>query len=120
PGSLAGSLTFRDSYTLSGGTLSVASGNWNVQLGHRATIDSILTGDGGFTLNGGGVVRLNNALNDFTGTTTLNNGILVVSNPAALGSGTSAIVIRDSNPAATSTAVIGFAGGALALDGTGG
>ncbi len=109
-GSLANSLWIHDNYTFTGGDLALASGGFRVNLGHLLTLDSILSGANGLTLTGGGMVRLTNAANDYTGVTTIANGSLIISDPAQLGADSSAVVVQGS-------ATRGFGGGQLVLDG---
>ena len=119
-GSLANSLSFLDNYTLAGGDLSLTGGGIRVNLGQSVTINSLLSGNAGLTVTGGGWIRLGNNGNIYTGTTTINNGALVITNQSALGADSSAVVVTRINPATTSTALRGFGGGSLVLDGTGG
>lgn len=113
-GMIANQLRFnRSGYTLTGGNLTLAGTTPTLyaSLGESATIASQLSGTAGLTVSGGGSFRLTNALNNYTGTTTISNGSLVISNQAALGADTSAIVVAGS-------ATRGFGGGSLVLDGT--
>src|SRR5690606_29563242 len=73
-------------------------------------LDSKLTGANGLPLTGGGAVRLSNVLNDYTGTTTLSNGTLIINNPTQLGADVSSVVV-------TGSASRGFGGGSLLLEG---
>jgi autotransporter-associated beta strand protein len=102
----------RSGYTLTGGDLTLAgtAPTMQVNFAETATINSQLLGTAGLTLAGGGTVRLTNASNSYTGTTTINSGILSISNAAALGTDASAIVLNGS-------ATRGFGGGALMLEG---
>ena len=108
-GAVANSLNFADSYTLTGGDLTLTSGAVRVAMGALARVDSILAGTAGLTLTGGGSLRLA-AGNTYTGTTTINNGALIVSNASALGADTSTIVVNGSPTR-------GFGGGSLVLEG---
>ncbi|MCB1203857.1 MAG: autotransporter-associated beta strand repeat-containing protein [Verrucomicrobiae bacterium] len=122
-GITANQLSFRRSgYTLNGSTLTLAGTTPGIRmnLGESATINSQILGTSGLTLTGGGWVRLGNNTNGYTGTTTLNNGALVITGQGALGADTSAINITRINSAVGSTGLRGFGGGALVLDGTGG
>ena len=113
-GLIANQLRFnRSGYTLTGGNLTLAGTTPTIyaSLGESATIASQLSGTAGLTVSGGGSFRLTNELNNYTGTTTISNGSLVISNQAALGADTSAIVVAGS-------ATRGFGGGSLVLDGT--
>jgi autotransporter-associated beta strand protein len=121
-GVTANRLTFiRSGYTVSGGALTLAGTGAGLQanLGESATIDSQISGTAGLVKSGGGSIRLGNALNDYTGTTTIADGSLIISNPAALG-GTGAVSILTTNTTPLNTSLIGFGGGSLVLDGTAG
>ncbi len=102
----------RSGYALTGGDLTLAgtAPTLQVNFAETATINSQLLGTAGLTMAGGGTVRLTNASNSYTGTTTINSGILSISNAAALGTDASAIVLNGS-------ATRGFGGGALMLEG---
>lgn len=103
----------RSGYTLTGGDVTlngVAPGYW-VNLGETATISSQVSGSSGLTKTGGGTVRLTNASNNYSGVTTIDGGILSISNQAALGSDSSAIVVNGS-------ATRSYPGGALLLEGS--
>ena len=119
-GSLASSLTFLDNYTLNSGDLTLGSGSLRVSAGYLSVINSTLSGTGGLNLSGGGGLRLTSTANDFTGTTTLAGGTLVISDAAQLGDATSAIKVTITNPLAGNTSVSGFVGGTLLLDGSAG
>lgn len=108
--SVANSLNFRDRYTLSGGDLTLTSGNVRVDLAQTATISSQLTGGNGLSKTGGGTLRLTNSSNNYTGITSISNGSIVLSNPAALGTDTSTVLVSGS-------ATRGFGGGSLVLEG---
>lgn len=88
-------------------------------LGDSATISSNLLGTAGLTKTGGGSIRLSGT-NTYTGTTTIANGTLIITNGNQLGTDPSAVVVTGFNPVPTSTNVRGFGGGALLLDGTSG
>jgi autotransporter-associated beta strand protein len=79
---------------------------------------ALITGATGLQMNGGGSIRLTNLLNDYTGITSLNNGSLIISDGAVLGTDTSAIRIRTNNTTPLNNNMIGFGGGSLVLDGT--
>lgn len=80
---------------------------------------SQVMGTSGLTLTGGGSLRLTNALNSYTGTTSIRNGSLFINSEASLG-GTGAVSILTSNSTPANTNLIGFGGGSLVLDGTAG
>jgi len=122
-GITAGQLSFlRSGYTLTGGSLTLAgsSPTLRASLGESVTINSQILGTGGLTMLGGGTIRLGNNANAYTGTTTISNGSLVITDEGALGTDLSAIVVTGFNPVLTSTNLRGFGGGSLVLDGTGG
>lgn len=110
-GSLANSLWLQNNYTLSGGSLQLASGVLRADLATYSVLDSLLTGNGGLTKTGGGAVRLGNAANNYTGTTTIANGTLIIGAPGALGADTSAVVVTGSGSR-------GYSGGSLVLAGS--
>ena len=96
-GELANSLTFRNTYTLTGGNLTLTSpGNVTVASTFNATINSVLAGSSGLTLAasnglaggdaqaGGGTLTLGGT-NTFTGITTISSGVLAINADANLG-----------------------------------
>ena len=86
-GSVANSLSFKNNYTLTGGDLTLSAGGAiRTDLGMTATIGSQLLGAAGLTKTGGGAVRLTNASNSYTGTTSISNGSLIIGN-AGLAAG---------------------------------
>ncbi|RBP44617.1 putative secreted protein with PEP-CTERM sorting signal [Roseimicrobium gellanilyticum] len=91
-GEQALSLSFLESYTLTGGNLSLgAASTISVDPTFTATISSILGGAGtSLAKNGAGTLVLNGA-NTFTGALTLNAGILRATNASALGTGTATL-----------------------------
>ena len=113
---LAGASTYSGTTTVSGGTLelragaslaggvSVAAGT-TLGLANAFTsslnVGSIVSGSGNVAVTGGGAVRLANAGNTFSGATSVTAGTLVISDPAALGNGTTPIVV--SGPADDNT-----------------
>lgn len=109
-GSLAGSLSFKDNYTLSGGDLSLGAAGIRVDMAQYVTINSLLTGADGFTKTGGGVVRLANNGNTYTGLTNISNGSVIITNESALGLSSTDIVVSGSGSR-------GFGGGSLILEG---
>jgi autotransporter-associated beta strand protein len=79
------SLTFNDAYTLSGGTLALASGNSiNVADGITATINNALNITGGLSKTGAGTLVLG-ALNTNPGGTVISAGKIRAANAGALG-----------------------------------
>ncbi len=108
---VAGGLTFEDGFAwLTGGTVELGPGF--VLHGLRkadATVESLLTGGGGLTKTGGGVIRLANASNNYLGLTSITNGTLIISHQGQLGADTSAVVV-------TGSTTRGFGGGALLLE----
>ncbi|MEZ0276572.1 MAG: beta strand repeat-containing protein, partial [Roseimicrobium sp.] len=92
-GEQALSLSFLESYTLSGGDLTLgAASSINVDPTFTATINSVLGGAAtSLAKNGTGTLVLSGA-NTFTGTVTLNAGVLrATTNASALGTGTAAL-----------------------------
>ena len=87
------------------------------ELSELSINSALITGATGLQMNGGGSIRLTNTLNDYTGFTTLNNGSLIISDGAVLGTDTSAIRIRTNNTTPLNNNMIGFGGGSLVLDG---
>lgn len=119
-GVTTGGISFlRSGYTLSGGAITLAGSapTLHATLGDSATISSNLLGTAGLTKTGGGSIRLS-GINTYTGTTTIANGTLIITNGNQLGTDSSAVVVTGFNPVPTSTNVRGFGGGALLLDGT--
>lgn len=105
-GSLANSLRFSNSYTLTSGDLNLTSGNITADLGTYTTIASQLTGSTGLTLtgtvsSGRGAIRVNNAANSYTGATMINSGTLVIDSNGALGLDSSTVIINGTNSAGT-------------------
>lgn len=102
----------RNGYTLTAGTLTLAGTTPGVyvNMGETAVIDSHIQGTDGFTKTGKGTLRLGNAANSYTGVTNISNGTLLISDPGALGTDTSAVIVSGS-------ATRGFGGGQLMLEG---
>ncbi len=123
---LSGALTanqlsfFRSGYTLGGTSLTLAGTDAGLQanLGESATIASQISGSVGLIKTGGGSIRLSNAANNYTGTTTIANGTLIIASQSALGAATDAVVVSDGNSTPSNTNTIGFFGGSLLLDGS--
>ncbi len=110
----ANKLTFvRSGYTLSGGTLNLDGTTPTVEvlLGESVAINSQITGTNGLTKTGYGTLHLRNSSNSYTGTTTINNGVVGITNEAQLGTDTSTIVVNG-------TSTRGTGGGALVLEGS--
>lgn len=125
-GITANQLSFlRSGYTLTGGTSLTLAGTGaglHANLGESAAIASKISGSDGLVKTGGGAIRLGNTGNNYTGTTTISNGTLIITGEGALGTGTSAIEVRAFNPNPTSSPanLNGVSSGSLMLDGTGG
>lgn len=124
-GIIANQLRFlRSGYALTGGdiTLSGTTPGLFANFAESATIGSQILGTAGLEMTGGGSIRLTNATNAYTGTTTISNGSLIISNNGALGADASTVVVTGGNRAnpGNITNVRGMGGGALVLDGTGG
>lgn len=122
----AGGLNFVTSgYALTGNTLTLApAAGINspvIQVGirggygDRATIGSLLAGNKGFTKAGNGTLVLTNNGNTISGDISIQAGNLVVSNPAQLGTGTTAISVTG----IANTGNPGFSGSSLILAGPG-
>jgi fibronectin-binding autotransporter adhesin len=112
-GSEAGSLWIRENYSFTGGSLQLGVGGLRVDRGYLLQLDSVLTGSDGFSLTGGGAVRLTSSANSYSGITSISNGALVIGHPGALGVSNSAVLINGS-------ATRGAGGGSLVLDAVGG
>jgi autotransporter-associated beta strand protein len=82
-GELAGTLAFSNSYTLTGGDLTLGTGTITVDDTFTATINSILAGTT-VSKAGLGTLVLTGA-NTYTGVTTVNAGVLNIRNAAGLG-----------------------------------
>jgi autotransporter-associated beta strand protein len=116
----ANALSFlRSGYTLTGGdiTLGGSSPQLFAAFGETATINTQILGSSGLVKAGAGSIRLTNSLNSYTGTTSIQNGSLVINSAAALG-GTGAVNISTTNTTPLNGNLIGFNGGSLVLDGT--
>ena len=109
-------------FTVAGSTLtldaSAGSPQVSVTTGNIATVSSVIAGSGGLIKSGNGVLRLANAANSFTGTTTIAGGSLLISAASQLGADASVVVVTAGNGVPSNTALIGFTGGSLILDGT--
>jgi autotransporter-associated beta strand protein len=92
-----GVITFAEIPTLTNGTQSTFTLNRNVTLGTAGgalqafgtdatlTASGQLTGPGSLNISFGGLVRVTNTANDYTGGTVIGQGTLAISNPAVLG-----------------------------------
>jgi autotransporter-associated beta strand protein len=112
----ANSMSFlRSGFTLSGGDLTLVgvSPMLQVNFAELGSLNSQLKGVDGFTLAGGGMMKLGNAANSITGPISIQSGTLVISAGSALGPDNSAVVVNGS-------ATRGVSGGSLLLDGTAG
>ena len=98
--------------------LAGASPSIRVGFGLTADIGAKVSGSDGFTLSGGGALRLSNAGNDYSGITRVANGVLIVSSASALGADSSTISVTTANNVPGSTALLGIGGGSLVLDGS--
>lgn len=92
-GELANSLSFFAPYTLTGGTLALTSGQVAVTIGNASTIESLLTGNGGLLKLNDGALKLTNAGNDYTGTTRIDAGSIIITSQGALGTDPSAVIV---------------------------
>jgi autotransporter-associated beta strand protein len=109
-------------FTIAGQTLTLAAGSGSPSIsvtnGNVATITSEVAGGGGLTKTGNGLLRLTNGANTYVGTTTIAGGSLLISAASQLGADTSAVVVTAGNGVPSNTAIIGFTGGSLILDGS--
>lgn len=124
---MANQLSFqRSGYTITGGTALTLAGTGaglHASFGESATIASKISGSNGLIMTGGGSIRLTDTGNNYTGTTTLSSGTLIITGQGALGLDTSSTIeIRAFNPNPTSSPanLNGVSSGSLMLDGTGG
>ena len=107
----AASITFDNSYSLSGGSLSLATGQFTVASGATATIASQLTGTGGLTKLGNGTIVLSGTnTNNYTGSTTISAGNVIVNTTVGtvFGSGGGPITM---NPTGAASAGLLLNGG---------
>jgi fibronectin-binding autotransporter adhesin len=91
-GEYALSLSISDSYTFTGGSLLLSSGNVGVALGKTATINSVITGSFGLNKSGAGTLVLGGA-NTFSGGV-VSSGTLVVNADNRLGDPTNSVSIN--------------------------
>ncbi len=107
-GEQANSLSFFAPYTLTGGTLALTTGQIAVTIGNASTIESQLTGSGGLLKLNDGALKLTNAANDYTGTTQIDAGSVIITHQGALGTDASAIIV-------TGNVTRGAGGGSLVI-----
>jgi autotransporter-associated beta strand protein len=83
-------------YVLNGGTITLVSVPTVSVLnaGDTATINSRISGSVGLTKGGAGTLVLGSVTNDFTGTVTINGGLLSISSDADLGNSANAVTIN--------------------------
>ncbi|MEY4445497.1 MAG: hypothetical protein RL444_610 [Verrucomicrobiota bacterium] len=109
-------------FTVAGDTLTLAASSGapsiSVTNGNVATVSTTIAGTSGMTKIGNGVLKLTNPGNNYTGTTTISAGTLVVTSAGALGADTSAISILTANQVPSSTNLLGLGAGVLVLDGS--
>lgn len=93
-------------YTIQGSTITLsapAGFSPTIDTGaNNATISSLISGNNGFTKTGSGALILTNA-NNYTGTTTVNAGTLLIDNSSGSGTGNSGLLV-------TSNGVLGGTG----------
>ena len=75
---------FNDCYVLTGGALTLTTGNVSLTPASSVAVDSLLAGSAGLSVSGGGTLSLT-AANTYTGGTIVNAGTLRVWNDANLG-----------------------------------
>jgi uncharacterized repeat protein (TIGR01451 family) len=91
----AGGITVGDvsftggNYSFSGGTLTMSSGNIAVGSGLTATYSQTLGGSAGLTKTGAGTLSLSGNNKNYTGTTTINGGVILLTDTAAGSLGSS-------------------------------
>ncbi|RBP47209.1 putative secreted protein with PEP-CTERM sorting signal [Roseimicrobium gellanilyticum] len=112
-GELANSLSFLNSYTLTGGNLTLTTGNISVDPTFTGTISSVLQGSVGLAKDGNGILVLGGA-NTFTGTVNINAGTLSISNNNNLGAASNGINFTGSGTLDVTAAVT--AGRAMFID----
>ena len=83
---IVGNITFNTNYALTGNALTLTNSTITVAgSATTATINNILTGVGGLTVNGGGILSLaETAANTYTGDTIINNGTVQVGGTGGL------------------------------------
>ena len=114
-GSVANSLSFFAPYTLTGGDLALTTGGVRVTIGNTSTIASQLTGAGGLLKTGDGALILSNALNNYTGTTEIASGSVIVTDQGALGGDGSAVVVSGNAQRAVGGGNLTINGGSAGL-----
>jgi autotransporter-associated beta strand protein len=118
-----GGLVFSEAdFTVTGATLTLAAASGApgiyVTNSNVVTLASVLAGVNGLTKTGNGLLRLTNGANTYAGTTTIEGGSVLISAASQLGTDTSAVVVTAGNGVPSNTALIGFTGGSLILDGS--
>ncbi len=91
-GEVGNNLAFRDSYTLTGGDLSLTTNGISVDATFTATLVTTLAGGTNLTKSGAGTLFLSNVANTFTGRTILSGGTLSIANELSLGPTPAAVV----------------------------
>ena len=109
-GSVASDLTIANVNTGTGTQtmglrLGITNGIFQVDTGRTLSISSIISqvnANSGFTKNGAGTVSLSGA-NTYNGAVLVNDGVVRISNAAALGTGTSTVTVTNNYTTATTT-----------------
>jgi fibronectin-binding autotransporter adhesin len=121
-----GDTTSTQTWTVNAGNQIILAGTTpTIEVVNNSTfIDAVVTGSSGLTKSGGGILFLNGA-NNYTGTTTVNGGILDVDNTSKgpLSSGALALSnggylrIVSTNVASTDPVTVGTGGGSISVNG---
>lgn len=123
-GELANQLSFDDSYTLTGGDLTLTLGVIDVDPSKTATIASALGGGAGLTKTGTGILSLSGT-NTFTGAVNVNGGTLVIAADNNLGNGANTLTLASGTLSTSATftsaraVTLGAGGGTFDVTGTG-
>ena len=112
-GSLSGGGTLGGNIILGGNTLTVGS-----NMGVTTVFGGSLTGTGGSLIkNGYGTLDLTSNSSNYTGTTTINGGAIVITTPNALGTSTVVINGNETRGGNNSSVIPAYGGGQLVIGG---